>query len=103
MDRLAMLQKMVVAKPDDPFPKYGLAMELRKLARHDEACEAFSVLVERHPGYVPAYLMFGNLLVGMGLRERALELFERGIVQADAAGDDHALGELRSARDGLGG
>ena len=29
--RLVMLEQLVVSKSDDPFPKYGLAMELKKL------------------------------------------------------------------------
>jgi tetratricopeptide (TPR) repeat protein len=101
MDRLAMLLKMVVAKPDEPFVRYGLAMEYRKLQRNDEAIEAFGVLIDRHPSYVPAYLMFGNLLEGLGRREQAIDVYERGLAAAEQSGDDHALGELRSARDGL--
>jgi hypothetical protein len=30
MDRLAMLQQFVAKRPDDPFARYGLAMELKK-------------------------------------------------------------------------
>lgn len=101
MDRLAMLLKMVAAKPGEPFVRYGLAMEYRKLERKDEAVDAFNNLIDRHPEYVPAYLMFGNLLDGLGRREQAIEVFERGLVAANQAGDDHALGELRAARDGL--
>ena len=47
MDRLAMLEKMVAAKPDDPFPKYGRAMELKKLGRNDEARAASGLDAER--------------------------------------------------------
>jgi tetratricopeptide (TPR) repeat protein len=101
MDRLAMLLKMVAAKPDEPFVRYGLAMEYRKLARGEEAVEAFTALLDRHPSYVPGYLMFGNTLEGLGRREQAIDVYERGLVAADQSGDDHALGELRAARDGL--
>ena len=31
MDRLSMLLSMVTTKPNDPFPRYGLAMEFKKL------------------------------------------------------------------------
>ena len=30
MDRLPLLRKMAEARPGDPFPRYGLAMELAK-------------------------------------------------------------------------
>jgi tetratricopeptide (TPR) repeat protein len=99
MDRLGMLEKLVVAKPDDPFPRYGLAMEYKKLGRHDEAVRAFEDLTRIHPSYVPAYLMFGNLLEALGRREQAGEVYGRGVAAARAAGNDHALGELQAAHD----
>jgi tetratricopeptide (TPR) repeat protein len=99
MDRLAMLEKLVVGKPDDPFPRYGLAMEYKKLGRHDEAVRAFEELTRVHPSYVPAYLMFGNLLEALGRPQQAAEVYGRGIEAAREAGNDHALGELQAARD----
>ena len=97
MDRLPLLRKMAEARPGDPFPRYGLAMELAK-REDDEAVAVFDALLRDHPGYVPSYLMFGNLLVKRGERERAGQVLDRGIAAARAAGDDHALGELQSAR-----
>ena len=99
MDRLGMLEKLVVAKPEDPFPKYGLAMELKKLDRPDDAVAAFERLLAAHPSYVPSYLMFGNLLESLGRAPRAAEVYGLGIDAARASGDDHAIGELQSARD----
>lgn len=98
MDRLGMLRTMVDARPDDPFPRYGLAMELAKQGEHEEADRAFATLVEQHVSYVPTYLMYGNLLVRMGDRDRAASIYGRGIEAARAAGDEHALGELEAAR-----
>lgn len=102
MDRLGMLTAMVAAKPDDPFPRYGLAMEYKKLGRDDDAAAAFAALAERHPSYVPGYLMYGNLLEAMGRGAEAGEIYDRGIEVAGAAGDEHAVGELQAARDALG-
>jgi predicted Zn-dependent protease len=98
MDRLQMLRKMVEAKPDDPFPRYGLAMELRKHDERAQAREAFEALVERHPDYVATYLMFGNLLVELGEADEAKAIYDRGIEAATRAGDDHARSELQAAR-----
>jgi tetratricopeptide (TPR) repeat protein len=101
MDRLGMLLNIIAAKPGEPFPRYGLAMEYKKLGRHDEAIAAFEELARLHPGYVPGYLMHGNLLVALERREQAVSVFDKGIAAAVAAGDDHAESELRSARDAL--
>ena len=93
-----MLQQLVAKSPDDPFPRYGLAMELKKLGRTTEACAAFAELVERQPGYVATYLMYGNLLRELGELAQAAAIYERGAGAARAAGDHHALSELEAAR-----
>jgi|SRR5690606_14313372 len=99
MDRLGMLEKLVGTKPDDPFPRYGLAMEYKKLGRNDDAVRAFETLSEGHPAYIPAYLMHGNLLEAMGRSEQAAAVYGQGMKVAREAGDDHALEELQAAQD----
>jgi predicted Zn-dependent protease len=98
MDRLAMLEQLVAKSPDDPFPRYGLAMELKKQGRAHDARTAFAQLVDRHPNYVAAYLMYGNLLRELGELAQAASIYERGAEAAQAAGNHHALGELEAAR-----
>lgn len=93
-----MLRQMASSKPDDPFPQYGLAMELSKQGQIAEAREAFDLLVQAHPDYVATYLMFGNLLQAAGDPERARAIYEQGMEAARRAGNEHALGELQSAR-----
>jgi hypothetical protein len=41
------------------------------------------------------------VLEAIGRREHAIDVYTRGLAAAEQSGDDHALGELRSARDGL--
>ena len=101
MDRLAMLRQMIEQKPEEPFVRYGLAMELAKLGHEQEAVEAFEHLVSHHPDYVATYLMYGNLLVRLGRPEDARGVFDRGMAAARSAGNDHALEELGAARAGL--
>ena len=97
MDRLAMLEKMVAAQPGEPFVRYGLAMEYRKLGRAQEAREAFEKLLENHPEYLAGYLMAGNHLAELGEKVQAKQVYERGIEVARAASDGHTEGELEVA------
>ncbi|MCB9569061.1 MAG: hypothetical protein H6710_17920 [Myxococcales bacterium] len=92
-----MLAQFAAQRPNDPFPRYGLAMELKKLGRLAEANQAFAELLDRHPGYIPAYLMAGNALAEAGDAAAAIAVLERGVAAATAAGDDHARGELEGA------
>ena len=95
-----MLRQLAQARPGDPFPRYGLAMELRKRGEDGqvEAVAVFESLLADHPGYVPTYLMYGTLLRERGEPARAAQVLVRGIEAARTAGDDHALGELEAAR-----
>ena len=101
MDRLEMLQQFVTQRPDDPFARYGLAMELKKRGLLAQANAVFVELMSRHPDYIPAYLMAGNNLLADGDRDGARDVFTRGVAAAQRAGDDHALGELEAARAAL--
>jgi predicted Zn-dependent protease len=92
-----MLLKFVAQQPGNPFPRYGLAMEYKKLGRLPEATAAFAALIEAHPDYIAAYLMAGEVLAESGDVEAAKAMYSRGITAAGAAGDDHALGELQTA------
>lgn len=59
--RLDVLEKMVAREPNDAFPYYCLAQEYRSAGRADDALAAFQKLRDRFPGYVPQYLMAGQL------------------------------------------
>src|SRR6266480_4055022 len=86
----------------DPFAWYGLAMEYRSLERYDDALAAFEALRSREPGYVPMYLMCGQMLEKMGRSVDARAWLGAGIEAARSKGDAHALSELEGALATLG-
>ncbi|HET6584570.1 MAG TPA: tetratricopeptide repeat protein [Nannocystaceae bacterium] len=89
---------MVELRPRDPFPRYGLAMELKKRGELEAAAAVFEALVQDHGAYVPCYLMYGGLLRELGRTADAIAILDRGIAAAEAAGDGHAASELAAAR-----
>jgi Flp pilus assembly protein TadD len=97
MGRLEAIQKIVESSPNDPFPRYGLAMELKNAGRLDEARAAFEELERRFPDYTAQYLMHLQLLVAMGRVDDARALGGRGLQALRKKGDAHALGELEAA------
>jgi hypothetical protein len=97
MDRIATFKSFIARTPTDPFPRYGLAMEHKSRGDLAAAWEAFSDLLEHFPDYVPAYLMAGGTLVGLGRKGEAADVYRRGITVADQKRDPHARGELESA------
>lgn len=95
--RLELLRRAVESGNGDAFAMYGLAMEYRSLERFEEAHVAFQRLRERHPDYVPAYLMCAQTLERMGMPDKAREWLGAGIEAARSKGDAHALSEIESA------
>lgn len=97
MDRVATFQSFIARSPRDPFPRYGLAMELRSRGDLAAAWQTFEALLAEFPAYVPAYLMAGQTLVALGRREDAASVYRTGIDHAAASGNAHARGELEGA------
>jgi predicted Zn-dependent protease len=100
--RLAYLEKVTTDGTADPFPWYGLALEYRNLERYDDSLRTFTTLRANHPGYVPMYLMCGQMLEKAGRTDEAREWLTAGIAAATKAGDVHARGELEGALGTLG-
>ena len=103
MDRVAAFQSFIARAPGDPFPRYGLAMELKSRGDLAAAWAAFSELLDKFSDYVPTYLMAGGTLVALGRRDEAAAIYRRGIEVAARKGDGHARGELESALNELDG
>ncbi|HPH28331.1 MAG TPA: hypothetical protein PLA87_15895 [Pseudomonadota bacterium] len=100
-ERLAEIKALVELVPNDPFPLYGLALEYRSLGDLQQAEATFVQLAERHPDYVPQYLIRGKLLKELGQRERAIQVLTLGVEKAQKARNHHALGELQGELDSL--
>ena len=100
-ERVLVLQRKVVERPDDPFVRYGLAMSYRLLGRAAEALDAFEELARRSPDYVPTYLMLGQVLAGLGRADEAARVYEAGASAAARQNDSHAHGELLRAIEDL--
>ena len=97
MDRIATFKSFITKSPTDPFPRYGLAMELKTRGDLAEAWATFAELLETFPDYVPSYLMAGGTLVALGRRDEAAEIYRKGIEASTRRGDSHARGELQTA------
>ncbi len=95
--RIDAFRAFVTRSPDDPFARYSLAMALRSGGQAAPAVEEFLELRRRKPDYVPAYLMLGQTLEGLGRDAEAARAYEDGIAAATRANDQHARDELGQA------
>ena len=97
MDRIASFRSFISRSPADPFPRYGLAMELKGQGQLAEAWKTFEELLVKFPDYVPTYLMAGGTLVALDRKPEAADVYRKGVEVATRHGDQHARRELESA------
>jgi Tfp pilus assembly protein PilF len=94
--RRALLETFVAQKPDDAFSRYGLAMECMNTGDTTAAESNFRELLQRNAEYVPAYLMFAQMLAKQSRNDDARDVLNKGIAAASKAGNGHALSEMET-------
>ena len=92
---------MLNANPQDSFLQHALALEYIKAGNDAAARRLFENILLHDPGYIGSYYQLARLLERTGEHKLAIEWYEKGMAAAKAAGDQHALGELRAAYAGL--
>jgi tetratricopeptide (TPR) repeat protein len=98
--RIEMLKKLILEEPNDPFYKYGLALEYV----HSNRAQSLSLLKEllqTHPDYLPTYYQAGLLGIESGDAEEGQTILKRGIELAQRQRELKTLNELRSLLDSL--
>jgi cytochrome c-type biogenesis protein CcmH/NrfG len=94
--RRQMLEEFVAKKPDDAFSRYGLAMECMNSGDPAAAVTHFQTLLDRHADYVPAYLMYAQLLARESRAGEAKQVLSNGIAAAAKKGDQHSRSEMEA-------
>jgi Tfp pilus assembly protein PilF len=101
MDRIEKLNELLQASPNDNFLRHALALEYIKIGKDDEAKIFFENILTESPDYVGSYYHLAKLLERNGETQAAIEWYEKGMMAAKAAGDNHARNELQSAYEEL--
>lgn len=96
--RIDQLKQFIAEDPNDPFPRYGLALEYL----HDQpelAWNSFQELMTRFPEYLPTYYPAAHLGIELGRPQEADRIFQEGIAVARKLGDHKTRYELQQAFD----
>jgi len=94
--RRQILEEFVAKKPDDTFSRYGLAMECMNNGDPAAADTHFRELLDRNADYIPAYLMYGQLLARESRTSEAKQILSNGIAADAKKGDQHARSEMEA-------
>ncbi len=95
--RLEMIRSLAQQRPQDPFPRYALAMEFKTSSDTEGAWREFAALIAEHPDYIASYAPAGEVLVGLGRLEEARDVYGKGIEACTRRNDAHTRDHLESA------
>jgi tetratricopeptide (TPR) repeat protein len=95
-ERIKTLEHWIKEDPNDPFNKYGLAMELSQL-QPEKAAALFTELLTSHPDYLPTYYIASHFYSDQGDQDLAIKILENGIELARKQNNGKTLRELKSA------
>lgn len=96
-DRIQLLKQFVEEEPGNPFNVYALAMEFVN-GRPDQARIYFDQLINQYPDYLPTYYHAAALYAELDERDKAAELYDKGIALAKVQNNLKTLQELQRAQ-----
>jgi predicted Zn-dependent protease len=99
--RKQQIEEMLAEDPDDPFLRYGLAMEHISAGDDVAAARCLQDLIAVAPDYVPAYQQLGQTLLRQGRTPEARLAWRQGVEAAQKAGNFHARDEMQGFLDSL--
>jgi predicted Zn-dependent protease len=94
--RMQQIEALLADEPNDPFLRYGLAMEHSSLGDDTSAVQVLQDLIqldEQSP-YIPAFLMCAQALNRLQRDDEAVPVLKQGIAAARRAGTPEALHSL---------
>lgn len=100
-ERLTKILAMLEQMPNDPFLRYGAALEYVSSGEDNQAEQYFQWIIINHPDYLPMYYQLGKLLERKPNYEEAIKIYNLGIELAASQKDQHTRNELQNALDEL--
>jgi Flp pilus assembly protein TadD len=98
-DRIEALRKMAEARPDDPRPRFGLALEYEKAERWDDVVATLRDYLARANDEGNAWGRLGAALRRLGRDDEAREAYRTGIDAAYRHGHPTMAGEFEDLLD----
>lgn len=93
-ERIRNLEQLVARNPDDVRARFGLALELEKAERWNEAVEQFRAYLGRADDQGNAWGRLGQVLRRLGDEVAAREAYRRGVEAANRHGHPSMAAEF---------
>jgi predicted Zn-dependent protease len=95
-DRIAAFRDMLVKQPDNAVVRFGLANELLKSLRFEEAADELGRYLEQHDDEGNGWLRYAEALRVSGREAEARAAIARGVQQATKYNHGTLVGELNA-------
>ena len=94
--RRRMLEESLASDPQDPFLRYGLAMQCLREGDVAEGRERLRSLIADHPAdQVAAHQQLGQSFLEFEEWDEAVRVLRAGVALAEKRGDRHAAAEMQ--------
>jgi Tfp pilus assembly protein PilF len=100
-NRIEKIQEYLKGNPKDNFLRHALALEYIKIDDDNAAKDLFLDILQDSPDYVGSYYHLAKLLERIGETTLAIEWYEKGMIEAKKAKDNHSYNELQAAYEDL--
>ena len=94
-DRIEVFEQMLAADPENTMVMFGLAKEYEKLGRHADVIRVLEDYLSKADDEGNAYGVLANAYLLNGDREKAIEIYEKGIEVSMAHGHPSMANEYR--------
>lgn len=84
--------------PNDTFALFALAKEYEKQQKWNDVVQLFEKLLVVDDKYIGVYYHLAKTYEQLNEINKALNIYERGILEAQKLQDLHALSELKNAK-----
>jgi predicted Zn-dependent protease len=98
-DRIEVFRQMLEADPGNSMVMFGLAKEYEKLGQHSDVIELLENYLAQADDEGNAYGVLANAYLQSGEREKAIDVYKRGIDVAMAHGHPSMANEYRMTLD----
>jgi len=93
--RIQQFQELIALEPEDTVLRFGLGELYIEAGEFTCAAEQFAEIVRLDPQYSAAYRYLGQAYTALDRPQAAAEVFQRGIVVAEARGDLQTAKEMQ--------
>jgi len=98
-DRIEVFEQMLASDPENAMVMFGLAKEYEKLGRHNDVIRALEDYLSHADDEGNAYGVLANAYLQNGDREKAIEIYKKGIDVSMAHGHPSMANEYRMTLD----